>query len=156
MKTLHLLTLTLIALLAAPVASFAQSTSPEQPVVEQIIDQPIIDQPTATCNNPHTRFRNFSSVEIIIKAFNYKSSGCGNRFRFEDVHDVTLPPNFQVTYRDDLEGVEGCALTTFQVKFKLGINTYWSDFITPNGGPGVHCVDNVSWYTMDLTDDNLF
>ena len=154
MKTLHLLTLTLIALLAAPVASFAQFTTGKLPVVEPISVEPP-DEPTATCNDPHTKFRNYSTVTVTIKAFQYKSSGCGNKWRTELTPNVTVPPGFYVDYRDDLGGVEGCALVSFKFKYKLGVNTRWSDAITPNEGTSHECWDGGTTYTIDFDDGDL-
>jgi hypothetical protein len=129
--------------------------SAKPPVVEPISVEPTFDEPTATCNNPNTIFRNNSTVTVTILKFMYKSAGCGDKWRTELTRDVTVPPGFQVTYHDDLGGVEGCALISFKFKYRLGVNTRWSDALTPNEGIHHICVDGGTTYTNEFDDSDL-
>ncbi|HEU0210260.1 MAG TPA: hypothetical protein VFQ78_14935 [Candidatus Udaeobacter sp.] len=160
MKTLPLLTLSLIALLGAPVASFAQVTSGELPVVQPTVVQPAFDEltpdeVTAACKNPNITIHNTSSYDITVLSLNFYD-GCDSKWRWEELSNVFLPHNYYVQYwHETLSYVQSCELPSFQVKFKWGSNNYWSDSITPSEGSHVECTSTAN-YDIYLTNSNLF
>lgn len=155
MKTLHLLILTLIALLAAPVASFAQLPVAGPTVEGPFLDGPTLDQPESRCVGPDITFHNTSSYDITITSMKYYDA-CNAKDRSEGLSNVFLPHGYYVRYwSENLAYVENCYISHFHANFSWGGNSYTSDPIVPSQGSKVRCVTNVD-YDIYLTDTNLF
>ena len=103
------------------------------------------------CRNPDVKVINDKSIAMEVRQIRYKDM-CQNQWRTEDVPDTEILPGASHTFHDDLEYVEGCAVSQFQLYRRVfgsagWTSVIWGNQLTPSEGSNVVCVTGAN-YTL--------
>jgi hypothetical protein len=103
------------------------------------------------CRNPDVKVINEKSIAMEVRQIGYFDV-CNNVWRTEDVPNTEILPGAFHTFHDDLEYVEGCAISQFKLYRRVFGSTGWTSVIwgnplIPTEGQAVECVAGAN-YTL--------
>ena len=103
------------------------------------------------CRNPDVTVINDKVWAMEVRQISYFDA-CNSKWRTEDVPDTEILPGASATFHDDLEYVEGCAITQFKLYRRVfgsagWTSVIWGNPLTPTEGRSIVCVTGAN-YTL--------
>ena len=103
------------------------------------------------CRSPDVKVINDKSIAMEVRQISYLDK-CNNVWRTEDVPNTEILPGASHTFHDDLEYVEGCAISQFKLFRRVfgsagWTSVIWGNPLTPSEGQDVKCVTGAN-YTL--------